>query len=630
MTNIISVSQQSYAFNGMTYAQHNASINLASMFSVSNTQATSLVLSIFDNGIMNASNNYGVLTSSTGVKYSTSSYSLTFNLINGQYVTSTGLTLASYTYNAGTNIGNVQLSAYSATGSLLDSRTVDVIVGDTSVVQAPAATSGATIAAKAQSFIGKSWHINNAWGLAAAIDAYCGVTLGTTKTTSNNGNVQVAYNAANGVNANWQANLQIGDQIYTAFTAKNGGGSDIATVDRIVNGVVYVVRVGGPLVADGSGVNYLINETKLSSYSSWVDNSSVIVYRVAASTQPDFVQTIVSTQINTLTTTQIAALNSSQVSNLTTTQLGQLNVTQVASLTTTELGLLTTTQMVSLNTTDIRGLTSTQMVGLTTTQINKLSVSQTSAFTATELNQLTATQFVSLSTQSIQGLTTTQMVGLATTKVGQLTSSQIYSLTTTQFSLMTTTEISGLTSTQMAGIYTLEMSILSSTQIGSLTNTQISSFSTSQFTALTSTSIGLLTSKQVGGLSVADLSVMTTLQEAGLKSTQLNGMSSTQIGALTSVVVSKFTTTQFAVLGSTQVSGLTTSDIKALGSTQIDALSSSALAGFKSSTQLAVLTSSQVAGLTHAQAVAFTTTQLAMMTSAATGYANVGVFVHSK
>ena len=93
-----------------------------------------------------------------------------------------------------------------------------------------------------------------------------------------------------------------------------------------------------------------------------------------------------------LTTTQLGSLTNTQVASISTTALAELTTTAVGGLTSTQLGALTTTQLDSVTTTALGGLNSTQVKGLSTTQIDSLEATQLTALTSTALPGLTAAQ----------------------------------------------------------------------------------------------------------------------------------------------------------------------------------------------------------------------------------------------
>lgn len=284
----IGVAQQSYDVAGGT------SINLGSIFSIVNPQVSTFTLQLRDrdNYPGNQTYNYGTLTDASGRQYSGLDITLRFTLnpTTGQYVTSTGQTLSNFTFTASTQALRAQaidLKAYGSNNQLLDDRTADVVTS----VPTPAFAAGSSIsndiAVEAQSFIGQTWNDNGCFLLAEDDTAACGVSLPLnsgwpSSNSTNNGAMQVVYDAANGINPNWESGLQPGDIVGMSWIGPNAGGH-IAVVDRVTNGVAYVADNSGASVPGGNASDVLVAEQPLSASNAYMDPNSIDVYRVTGS-----------------------------------------------------------------------------------------------------------------------------------------------------------------------------------------------------------------------------------------------------------------------------------------------------------------------------------------------------------
>lgn len=282
----ISVANQAYEVKG------GSAIKLASEFSVNTTMASRLVVSMYDrdNYAGKQTYSYGTL-SGDNQKFAASSYSLTFNLVGGQYVTSNGVKFNDLTFTASTQedrLQTIDVMAYNTKGTLIDTRTVDVVTRNSYVDTTPGKATGAEIASVAQSFIGQAWNYNGCWNLACAIDASAGVSLDQntgwiTGNVWNDGQMTVVYDAGKGVNKNWMSGLKVGDQVEMGWTS---GGGHIATIDKVANGVAYVVDNSGAFVNNGVGTDERVVERALTDYAPYINQNTVNVYRVQDLTLP--------------------------------------------------------------------------------------------------------------------------------------------------------------------------------------------------------------------------------------------------------------------------------------------------------------------------------------------------------
>lgn len=282
----VNVARESYI------ARPNGLYNLGSMFQVnagaSNAPALlSVTLYDRDNYAGKETYGYGTLTATNGATYKAGGYTLNFSLKNGQYVTANGMTLSDFTFNASSQedrVANVNMSAYASNGALLGSRNVDIVTHATTTDTTAGVSSAAEIAKVAQSFIGKTWDASGCWNLASDIAATAGGSLALnsgwiTSDISNNGQWTVAYNAYKGVNNNWMSSLQAGDIVELGW--KNANYGHIFTIDRVSNGVAYLVDNSGAYVnKPGSDPNDVyIAERKITDYSAYINQSTVMVFR---------------------------------------------------------------------------------------------------------------------------------------------------------------------------------------------------------------------------------------------------------------------------------------------------------------------------------------------------------------
>jgi hypothetical protein len=279
----IGVAQQSYDVTGGT------SINLGSIFSITNSQVSAFTVEMYDrdNYAGDQTYNYGTLTAANGRTYSGSDYYLTFTLNpkTGQYTTYSGQTLSDFTFTASTQTDrdqDINLVAYNSKGQILDNRTVDVATSVATPAFAADNSISNDIAIEAQSFIGQAWDPDGCYNLAEDVTAACGVSLNLNsgwigETENNNGSLQVVYDAANGINSNWESGLQPGDIVEMGWSE---GGGHIAVVDRVTNGVAYVADNSGNSVQVGTADDVQVAEQALSSYNPDIVQSTVQVYRV--------------------------------------------------------------------------------------------------------------------------------------------------------------------------------------------------------------------------------------------------------------------------------------------------------------------------------------------------------------
>ncbi len=327
----------------------------------------------------------------------------------------------------------------------------------------------------------------------------------------------------------------------------------------------------------------------------------------AQSLVDDFAQGLVLTNFSS---TDIAALDpATEFAQLTSTQIASLTTTQLAGLSAADLAALDpTTQLAGFSSTDIKSLTTTQLTGLSSTELSLLDP-------ATQLNGLTSTQIASLDAATqLNGLSSTEVAALTTTQFAGFSSTDIASFDPmTQLSGISTTDIAAFTTTQVAGLSSFDLSGISSTLLGAMSSAQFAALTTTQISGFTSTSINALTTTQLAGFSSVDIASLDPF-------TQLNGLSSTDIASLTTTQIAGISSIDIATLDlATQLNGLTSTEIGALTTTQLAGYSSTDLGALDPSTQLNGLTSAQIAsldpttqinGLTSTEIAALTTTQV--------------------
>jgi hypothetical protein len=112
-----------------------------------------------------------------------------------------------------------------------------------------------------------------------------------------------------------------------------------------------------------------------------------------------------STQLNGLTTAQVASLSTTQLSNLKSSQISGLSTTAVNALSTATIGAMTTSQ--------VRALTTAQMQSLTTATVSSLSTAFLNVLTSRQLCILTTTQVAALTTAQIAAIPTANLTPMA-------------------------------------------------------------------------------------------------------------------------------------------------------------------------------------------------------------------------
>ncbi len=289
--------------------------NLGSMFTVSpvnGVMPATITVGFYDrdNYAGNQTYAYGTLYGTDGEKDSSSSYTLTFTLKNGQYVDGAGMKLSDYTFQASSQANRMQditLSAYSANGTALGTRDVTITTNATANYSAAGVSIASVIADDAKAMIGQTWNNNGCWVLASDIAACAGVSLtensGFIAPTMQeaNGAVTVAYDAASGVKSNWASTLQVGDIVEVGWLSQFGGGGHIFTIDQITNGNVYLVdNSGAKPSGDKVSTDVTVAQQNLATYLPYIDPTSVVVFR-ATGTETAAVQPPPTVLVNSFT-----------------------------------------------------------------------------------------------------------------------------------------------------------------------------------------------------------------------------------------------------------------------------------------------------------------------------------------
>jgi len=292
---LITESRQSYI------ARPDGLINLGTIFQVpagANAPATIVITSEDENHYAGAETyDYGTLTAKSGVVLS-GGYTLTFTLVNGQYVTTNsasftstnGETLSDFTFQASAQNNRVQnfgITAFDKNGNPLQTQTVAIVTSATGVDTTPGVASAAEMVQVAQSFVGQTWDSQGCWNLVQDISARAGASLSLASANgiaagTANGQWSVAYNAATGpVNANWMSTLKAGDVVQLDWNNANFG--HVMVVSQVSNGQVFVIDNSGP-AATGPGTDaadVLIAQTNLTAEAANINSATVEVYRLS-------------------------------------------------------------------------------------------------------------------------------------------------------------------------------------------------------------------------------------------------------------------------------------------------------------------------------------------------------------
>jgi len=235
----------------------------------------------------------------------------TYQASTGQYYNSTYGYLNQITYTASSSLNDVTNLSLFGTGNLslatqyannpyammqmdpsgyIGSATIATQPGFPGTV--PSQATPGSIAAVAETFVGKAWNMNGCWVLASTIAADAGTSLPVQSTAIGqagqaNGEWIVAYNGPAGQSANWQSMVTAGEIVVIGTS---GGGGHITTcvsgsgsTAMLVDNVTYVNSAGQVqnLAKDGSSSDILVATPHLASQEwSGVAASSVVIYEL--------------------------------------------------------------------------------------------------------------------------------------------------------------------------------------------------------------------------------------------------------------------------------------------------------------------------------------------------------------
>jgi hypothetical protein len=237
----------------------------------------------------------------------------TYQASSGRYYNSTYGYLDQITYNASTSAGDVtnlslfgtnnlaQANAYAFSAYDMMQADASGYLGSATIVTQPKFTgtvptqaTADSIAAVADSFVGKAWNMDGCWVLASTIAAEAGASLPVQSTLIGlpgqaNGEWIVAFNGPAGQSGNWQSMVTEGEIVVIGTpgggghitTCVSGSGSTALLVDNItyVNGSGQIVNSAN----DGSSSDVIVAAPHAASQE-WagVQASSVVIYELDA------------------------------------------------------------------------------------------------------------------------------------------------------------------------------------------------------------------------------------------------------------------------------------------------------------------------------------------------------------
>ena len=234
----------------------------------------------------------------------------TYQPASGRYMNNSAGFLDQMTYTASGSAGDITDLSLFASGSLsfaaanaadgyglmfddpggyLGTATVATLPGFGGSV--PSQATPGSIAAIAQSFVGKAWNMNGCWILTSTIAAEAGASLPVQSTAympgQANGEWFVAFNGPTGSSGDWQSMVRPGDMI--GFVTASGGGHITTCVSgagisaQLVDNITYARADGSVanLANDGSPEDVVIQSPHAASQEwSGVKASTVVIYRL--------------------------------------------------------------------------------------------------------------------------------------------------------------------------------------------------------------------------------------------------------------------------------------------------------------------------------------------------------------
>ena len=299
------------------------SIGLSQMFTVTagSSDPAYLVLTVLDRneytkgatGVTGSlsGNGHTLALSSIGGDGRGAGIVFTYQASSGRYYNSTYGYLDQLTYNSSGSLNDVtNLSLFGCTSlsaatsyasnaynlmqmdpsGYLGSATVATQPGSTGTV--PTQATPQSIAAVADSFVGKAWNMDGCWVLASTIAAEAGASLPVQSTAiglpgAANGEWIVAFNGPTGQSGNWQSMVTEGDVIVIGTS---GGGGHITTCvsgsgasAMLVDNITYINASGQVqnLANDGSSSDIIVSAAHPASQEwSGVSASSVVIYEL--------------------------------------------------------------------------------------------------------------------------------------------------------------------------------------------------------------------------------------------------------------------------------------------------------------------------------------------------------------
>jgi trimeric autotransporter adhesin len=368
--------------------------------------------------------------------------------------------------------------------------------------------------------------------------------------------------------------------------------------------------------------------------------------------------------ITALDTAHVAALNVKQLnSQLTTTQINSLTAEQAAALTKVQAGIVLPKFMTALSdeavsnlssdflkaappktlagltvTGNIDALTEDQLPYITSAQINKLSSGQIDALGDNDdLQFITPAALAGLDPKNIAGLDLGKLVGdgqfdaLKPAQIAKLTTLQIATIDSVSAGALTSATISAMNANQVSKL-DVEKVIpnMSDTAVAGfnaknasgITNAQMQAFSEDQVAQLTPAATAKLAAGVIDSMDASDFSYMkpesvkaiTLLEVDGIPSAAFASATVDQIKAMTANQFSKLTANQLAKFGAEQAEVVSAGQLSKVTATSAGSFTAEAVAAIPSAaiSKLAMsgFSSSQVAALTQEQASKLTVTQL--------------------